>query len=178
MKRKKNGFFTFIWSFMPGAAEMYMGFMKCGLSLMALFLGGIALYFTVYIGYIGEALFLIPVLVWFYSFFHARNMAACTEEMLQSMEDDFIWDSFGDGSKTRITSPVLRKWAAAILIVVGASMLWQNFRNVAANIIPDRYWDVIWPLFNNVPELAVSILIIAIGIGLIVGKKKEVKDGE
>lgn len=176
MRRKKNGFFTFIWSFMPGAAEMYMGFMKCGLSLMVLFLGGFALLFAT--NYIRDVMLLIPVLVWFYSFFHARNLAACPEEMLQSMDDDFIWDSFTDGSKTKITSPVLRKWAAAILIVLGASMLWQNLRHIIANIIPDQYWDDIWPFVDDVPQVAIALLIIAIGIGLIVGKKKEVKNGE
>ena len=175
MRRKKNGFFTFIWSFIPGAAEMYMGFMKCGFSLMGLFLASLVI---PSLSHLGDALLLIAVLVWFYSFFHARNMAACTEEMLQSMEDDFIWDSFGDGSKTRITSPTLRKWGAAILIVIGVSMLWQNFRSVVANLIPGEYWDRIWPIFENIPEITVSILIIAIGIGLIVGKKKEVRDEE
>ncbi len=175
MKRKKNGFFTFIWSFMPGAAEMYMGFMKCGLSLMLLFLGGIAF---AYIVQINGVLLFLPVLVWFYSFFHARNLAACTEEMLQTMEDDFIWDSFGDGSKTRVSSPVLRKWGAVILIVIGATMLWNNFRSVVANLIPNEYWDMIWPIFNNIPQIVISLLIIAIGIGLIIGKKKEVKNGE
>lgn len=176
MRRKKNGFFTFIWSFVPGAAEMYMGFMKCGLSLMTLFLGGFVLVGIV--NSFGDVLLFIPVLVWFYSFFHARNLAASTEEMLQSMEDDFIWDSFGDGSKTKIASPTLRKWGAAILIVIGASMLWQNFRSMVANLIPNEYWDRLWPVFENIPQIAISILIIAIGIGLIVGKKKEVQDGE
>lgn len=175
MRRKKNGFLTFIWSFMPGAAEMYMGFMKCGLSLMALFLGSFALSAILPLH---NVLLFVPVLVWFYSFFHARNLAACTEEMLQTMEDDFIWDSFGDGAKTRIGSPTLRKWGATILIVIGVSMLWQNFRNVIVNLIPEKYWSMVWPFINNVPQLAISILIIAIGIGLIVGKKKEVKDGE
>lgn len=175
MKRKKNGFFTFIWSFMPGAAEMYMGFMKCGLSLMALFFGSLAFCFFVHIS---NALLFVPVVVWFYSFFHARNLAACTEEMLQSMEDNFIWDDFGDGSKTKIASKTLRKWAAVILLVIGASMLWNNFRNVVANLIPEEYWNMFWPVLNNVPQITVSILIIAIGIALIAGKKKEVKDGE
>lgn len=175
MRRKKNGFFTFIWSFMPGAAEMYMGFMKCGLSLMILFFAGIALR---WFGYYSNILMLLPVLVWFYAFFHARNLASCPEEVLQTLEDDFIWDSFGDGSKTRIASPTLRKWSAVILFVIGGSMLWQNFRNIIANFIPERYWDMLWPVINNVPEFMISILIIAIGIGLIVGKKKEVKDGE
>lgn len=175
MRRKKNGFFTFIWSFIPGAAEMYMGFMKCGLSLMALFFASIMIPTMIYFR---DVLLLVAALVWFYSFFHARNLASCTEEMLQSMEDDFIWDSFGDGRKTRITSPALRKWGATILIVIGASMLWQNFRSVVANLIPSRYWDMIWPIFENIPEITISVLIIAIGIAMIVGKKKEVEDGE
>ncbi len=34
---KKSRFFTFIFSFCPGAAEMYMGFMKNGVTLMAIF---------------------------------------------------------------------------------------------------------------------------------------------
>lgn len=176
MKRKKNGFFTFIWSFMPGAAEMYMGFMKCGLSLMILFFAGFALVFLT--NYFTDVMLLIPAIIWFYSFFHARNLAACSEEMLQTMDDDFIWDSFGTGSKTKITSPVLRKWTAVILLVVGASMLWRNLRNVIANLIPERYWDAIWPFVDDVPQIAIALLIIAIGIGLIIGKKKEVKDGE
>lgn len=173
MRRKRNGFFTFIWSFIPGAAEMYMGFMKCGFSLMALFFAGIAIS-----GFISDLLFFVPALIWFYSFFHARNLASCPDEMIHSMEDDFIWDSFGDGTKTRITSPTLRKWGATILIVIGATLLWQNLRSIIAILIPGRYWDMLWPFVDNIPQIVISLLIIAIGIGLIVGKKKEVKNGE
>ena len=35
--KKKNKFFTFCFSLFPGAGEMYMGFMKAGVSLMLLF---------------------------------------------------------------------------------------------------------------------------------------------
>ena len=34
---KKNGFLTFIASLLPGAAHMYMGLMKYGVSLMSVF---------------------------------------------------------------------------------------------------------------------------------------------
>lgn len=175
MRRKKNSFFTFIWSFMPGAAEMYMGFMKCGLSLMGLFLATLVIPMFCYWN---GAFLLIAMLIWFYSFFHARNLAACTEETLQSMEDEFIWDSFTDGSKTCIGSPTLRKWGAATLIVIGASMLWKNFKNVMANMIPEDSWNMLWPIFDKIPQIAISVLIIAIGIGLIVGKKREIRDEE
>lgn len=35
---KKSGFLRFIFSLIPGAGEMYMGFMKQGVTLMVLFL--------------------------------------------------------------------------------------------------------------------------------------------
>lgn len=36
MIKKKNGFIAFICSLIPGAGEMYLGFMKEGLSIMCL----------------------------------------------------------------------------------------------------------------------------------------------
>ena len=41
--KKKNRFFTFCFSLMPGAAEMYMGFLKTGLSLMVTFAAAIVI---------------------------------------------------------------------------------------------------------------------------------------
>ena len=35
--KKKSRFLSFCFSFLPGAAEMYMGFMKTGMSLMLVF---------------------------------------------------------------------------------------------------------------------------------------------
>ena len=37
MIRKKGSFLTFCFSMLPGAGEMYLGFMKRGASLMTLF---------------------------------------------------------------------------------------------------------------------------------------------
>ena len=39
MTKKRNGFLRFCCSLLPGAGEMYMGFMKMGLSLMSMFFG-------------------------------------------------------------------------------------------------------------------------------------------
>ena len=43
MKKQKHGFWVFIFSLIPGAGEMYMGFKKQGISIMLLFWGTIAL---------------------------------------------------------------------------------------------------------------------------------------
>ena len=70
-QQKKNSFFTLVFSFMPGAAEMYMGFMKNGLSLMGIF----ALGFIIPVVLRVNDVFILPVIVvWFYGFFHARNL--------------------------------------------------------------------------------------------------------
>ena len=39
MQKQKHGFWLFIFSLIPGAGEMYMGFKKQGLSIMLLFWG-------------------------------------------------------------------------------------------------------------------------------------------
>ena len=39
--------------------------------------------------------------------------------------------------------------------------------------IPEGYWDDIYPLINDIPSLVVAIVLIAAGIILIRGKKKE-----
>ena len=44
MINKKNRLFTFFFSLIPGAGEMYLGFYKSGASIMLLFGLGLALF--------------------------------------------------------------------------------------------------------------------------------------
>ena len=43
MPTQKRGFWLFIFSLIPGAGEMYMGFFKQGISIMTLFWGIVAI---------------------------------------------------------------------------------------------------------------------------------------
>lgn len=173
-QQKKSRFFTFLCSLIPGAAEMYMGFMKQGVSLMAVFALSI-------VGLASglEALF-IPALVlsWFYSFFHARNVASLSEQEFNELSDTYIWEGVMEEKGFRVSNPTIRKWVAGILIVIGASMLWDNFSTIVYNLIPDRYWKVIYPIVNRIPELIIALLIIAIGVKLMAGKKEELHGEE
>ena len=171
--KKKNKLFTFLFSLIPGAAEMYMGFMRNGISMMALFFLSIFIAVTLN----QEPLLFASALVWFYSFFHARNLAACEEEILRNLEDDFIWTSFVIEKNIQISNPVLQKWVAGILIVFGAVMLWENFSQIIYRLIPDSLWDVLAPVVDRLPEVVISILIIYIGLQMIRGKKEELLDG-
>ena len=172
-QQRRNGFFTFIFSFMPGAAEMYMGFLKQGVSIMAIFLLGVAI--PNFIGLYDFNMVTI-VLTWFYGFFHARNLAAQKDEVFYGLKDAYIWEEFMPSKEVKIPSPVARKWIAGILIVVGAIILWQNFSKFIINFIPERIWDLIWPLVDNIPQILIAIVIIFIGIKLIAGKKEELNE--
>ena len=83
MTKKKSGFLTFIFSWIPGAGQMYMGFMRMGVSLMGLFWGILALSIFFNTGF----LMLIDVVVWFYSFFHAHSLRAMDDEDFYALED-------------------------------------------------------------------------------------------
>lgn len=174
MKQKqKNKFYTFLLSFIPGAAEMYMGFMKKGISLMGAFI--VSIMVCIYLE--AEILAFVGVLIWFYSFFHARNLAACEEEVFVNLQDDYIWSDFINGRNITVSNPTLRKWGAGILIVFGAVLLWQNLSHIIYNLIPDRWWNILSPMVSSVPEVVVALLIIYIGLRMIQGKKEEL-DGD
>ena len=173
-QQKKSKFFTFIFSFIPGAAEMYMGFMKQGVSLMAVFALSI-----VGMACSLQALFCpVMILVWFYGFFHARNIAALSEDNFMALSDSFIWEGLMEEKGFKISSPTIRKWAAGFLIVIGAGLLWDNLSGIAYNLIPNRYWDLIYPIVNRIPEVVIAVLIIIIGFKLISGKKEELHGDE
>ena len=80
MTRKKRGFWTFIFSLMPGAGEMYLGFMKRGVSTMLVFLGWLT-----FCGMTGfdVGVILAPV-IWFYSFFTVHNLVSLPDEEFYS----------------------------------------------------------------------------------------------
>ena len=80
MQKQKRGFWLFIFSLIPGAGEMYMGFKKQGISIMLLFWGAIALASITGLGWL--AMFL-PV-IWFYSFFNVHNLKSLSEEEFYS----------------------------------------------------------------------------------------------
>ena len=169
-QKKKNRFFTFIFSFLPGAAEMYMGFMKSGFSLMLFFLLPFAL-IVIY----GGLDFLMPIcaVMWFYGFFHARNYAGLDDQSFEAMTDKYIWEEFSDLNFSKVSGKVVKKWIAAALIVIGAAMIWDYFSGILYRLIPEGYWDDIYPALSNIPQVVISILMVIVGVRMIIGKKKE-----
>ena len=166
MKKKKNSFFTFIFSFLPGAGEMYMGFMKRGLSLMILFWGVIGLATTTRID---ALLFLIPIIM-LYSFFDVHNLNTLTDEALFNIEDTYIMD-INHLQNIESLSATKNKLFAFGLILIGGIILWNTIVDGLRYII--GYNSVIYRFINMTPQLIISIILVVIGIKLIIGKREK-----
>ena len=174
--RKKNKFWTFVFSFVPGAAEMYMGFMKSGVSLLTICILPILLIGMLY----GENYFMIlSFIVYVVGFFHALNIAHMPDEEFEICEDRYIWEEFIDTKAINISSITLKKWTAIALIFLGACGIWAVLRENVLDMfswLPESDFLIMENIMNAVPRLAFSILVIVIGIMIIRGKKNKLPE--
>lgn len=168
MKKKKNKVWTFIFSLIPGCAEMYWGLMKQGFSLLALFLG---ICFVSVITVIGP-LMIFALLVWFYSFFHARNMAYMSQEELDHEEDRYLVRLTGIEWE-RIKGNKVVSW---IFIIFGAWLLMDALWDFSGSIFPDRINWAVSRAIDMIPRFVIGCGVIWIGVTLIRGRKEKLED--
>lgn len=169
--RKKNGFFTFIFSFMPGAAEMYMGYMRSGLSLLIAFMAPIMI---AGILYGGNYLIIISAIVYAFAFFHARHLATAPAEEFAVYEDKYFWEEIFRITPAKALPEVHRRVSAIVLISIGVIGIWTVFTENVLKFVDESYRQVARTVINAVPRLSISIIVIVLGILLIRGKKKEI----
>ena len=169
--KKRNKFFVFCFSFIPGAAEMYMGFMKNGLSIMATFVMiPIAMNFLWFVDKLWVGWLAVT---WFYAFFHAWNLYGLSEEELGEREDNYFWTEFGITKKPDIKDETIRKFTSTGLIIAGAFMAFGIVKSCVSRMIPNEYWDMYYFCIEYIPQFVISIIIIIVGVKLIKAKKKE-----
>lgn len=168
-QKKKSRFWTFCFSFIPGAAEMYMGFMKMGLSLMSIFM---VIVFVTAILNIGPLVF-IAALAWFYSFFHARNIAKMDQFEFDEMKDEYLFEL--NQVKTEEIKSVIanQKVIAYVLIGIGVYLVWKSFFRVIYWIAPVRFQNLFWSMEDIFTRLVLGVIIVFAGLYLIRGKKRE-----
>lgn len=174
MTKQKRGFWTFVFSLLPGAGEMHMGFMKQGLSIMAVFWAIIG--FSALIN-MGALLFVLPLL-WFYSFFNVHNLKGLTEEEFYSIEDDYAFhlDVFMSDKQNFVKK--YHNVIAIILIFIGMSILWDNSYDFLIQILPQYFGNIIYMIGDMIPQIVIGLAIILLGISMIRGKKKELDEIE
>lgn len=173
MKRRKSRFWSFVLSFLPGCTEMYMGFMKTGISLMAMFWGAIALASMLNIG---ELVFL-TLMVWFYGFFHANNLAGLSQAEIDMLEDDYVIHVEGLYDTGRSLSQSYRKIVSLILIILGSVLCIRSIFGLVQRFLPEIIVKMYWAIGAYLPQMIVGVGIIAIGLTMIKGKKQELLEG-
>lgn len=174
MRKQKHGFWVFIFSLIPGAGEMYMGFKKQGISIMLLFWGSIALASITGLGWL--AMFL-PV-IWFYSFFNVHNLKSLSEEEFYSVDDNYIlhMDQFSGNMGKFLQKH--RNVTAWVLILFGICILWRRFTALLYLIVPVELADYAYEICNNLPQIVIAAGIIAAGIYLLTQQKKKLEKEE
>lgn len=172
MTQQKKGFWLFIFSLIPGAGEMYMGFKKQGLSIMLIFWSVIALASGTGMGWM---IMFLPIL-WFYSFFNVHNLKCLSEEEFYAVEDSYILhldDFLGD------TSEIMKKYrtlVALLLIVFGISILWNNFTDILFWILPSNLSRMLSSISYQLPQIVIAIAIIIAGVYILFDKKNKLID--
>lgn len=163
--KRKNGFFTFCFAFIPGIGQMYLGYMKRGVSLLSAFCLTcfVAGFFNM-----GLLMVLAPI-IWAYSFFDTFNL---NNQQDAWIEDDYLFDVenfLGNNWKNLLAGR--HGLFGGILIFLGVYALYTNF-------IRPYIWQISWLAYvmDALPSLVLSIALIGLGVYLLRGPKKEETD--
>lgn len=164
----KNGLLTLLFAFIPGAGQMYQGYMKRGLSLMLMccVIGVLAMLFA------PIALFLM--LVFMYSFFDTLNLRAQIA-LGNAPADDYLVHL--DPKDKRLARLLLdsHKLVGWLLIAFGAFIAYQNLiMNTLGDLV--YRWGHSSPVFralylvmDSLPDVVVCVVLIVCGVWLVKG---------
>ena len=167
MNNQKSRFWTFLFSLVPGAGEMYFGLYRQGLSIMGYFWGAFAV--AAWAQFVPVAC-VMPV-VWMYSFFHVHNLRRMRPEEFQKQEDRLL---IPEALLQRNGDVKIQKIVAGALILLGAMMLFDAFLSAVWYFLP----EVVWYIQNAVTRLVFGGVIIAVGVHLLRGSRAAVERQE
>lgn len=164
----KNGLLTLLFAFIPGAGQMYQGYMKRGLSLMLMccVICVLAVLFS------PIAFFLL--LVFMYSFFDTLNLRAQIA-LGNAPADDYLVHL--DPKDKRLARLLLdsHKLVGWLLIAFGALIAYQNLiMNTLGDLV--YRWGHSSPVFralylvmDSLPDVVVCVVLIVCGVWLVKG---------
>lgn len=175
--KRKNGFFTFCCALVPGAGEMFLGYLKRGLSLMIIF----ALSAGIAMSYGFEIVAVLLPVIWFYSFFDTFNLKNKIETQENPPADDYLFHLSANSDFEQLLKK-RHKIIGTILIFIGGytildrvfmRWLWQ-----VCDTFSPWLQNGLETLIRSVPTLAVSLAIVYLGIWLLKSPaaKKEISD--
>lgn len=172
MTKQKRGLWLFLFSLIPGAGEMYMGFRKQGISIMLLFWGIFAVSAGTGFSWI---LMFLPIL-WFYSFFNVHNLKSLSEEEFYSLDDTYVLHMdqlLGDADVLINKHHTI---VAALLIFFGVSILWNNITDFLYWFLPSPLANLLYSISYRLPQIIIAIAIIAAGCYILSHKKARLEN--
>ena len=157
---KKNAFLTFIFACIPGAGQMYYGYMKRGLSMITFFC------LFIMAGTLVDVLVVGSIIVWMYSFFDTydliRHMAAG-----EPKEDSLL--VLGNYEEIKKLVPQHNRLIGWGLVGFGVWALYETFISnwlytLLCNLVGDGYaYDII----TGIPNVVIAALLIFAGLKLL-----------
>ena len=176
---KKNKILFFLFSLIPGAAHMYIGLVKRGLVIMLALVAGAGL---AMMADTPAFLLVLPVL-WFYSVFDAWNKYHLPEDKLAKVQDDFLFflnampeNVRSDPRFKKVASANVLKVGGIVAIIAGAYLIWdQIIVRVLIRLLSDTGAEILSQISYKLPQVAVAVILIVVGIKLISHKKRELE---
>ena len=168
MIMQKKGFLLFLCSLIPGAGELYMGFKKRGVSMMAIFWGIVALACVSGLEWFALAL---PV-VWAYSFFQVHNLKSLPEEVFYLQKDEYAFHCRYVLDHTREMLKKYRVVIAVVCILLGGSVLFHTFGDILYYLLPMHLADSFAMVSGMIKNAVVAVVFLGGGIYLAVNKEK------
>lgn len=161
-----NGFFLFCCACVPGAGQMYLGYMKRGLCLISLFcLDVMACMMLPFLGVF------MPV-IWMYSFFDSFNLRRQLRTGNFPM-DDYLFHLEQDQTLARLLH-ARHRLVGWVLVAIGVYTLYENCFSYMLWDLLDALPQLMFlrGLMNNLPSVVVAVALILVGLHLVRGKKE------
>lgn len=166
---RKHGPLFFLSSCIPGCGQMHQGYMKRGMSLLMTFCGLFAVAILLEVG----ALTVLMLPVWLYAFFDSYNLR--TQLDMGAAPADAWLFGLSDVDSQQM-SDLLQKRHSLLgwgLVAVGVYMFYTTVADCITDFL-GQFFDAWWLrsiLVYDVPRLAVTVGVIALGLWFIRGPK-------
>ena len=169
---KKNGILTLLFACIPGAGQMYQGYMKRGLSLITMF----CLFIIVGSATGLDALVVGCIVVYMYSFFDTFNLRAQIIAENAPADDYLVHINWKDKRMQdfMMDSHKLLGWG---LIALGAMVAYQN---IIMRVLGDVMWRwgqnnpffrAVYLMLEQLPQIVTCVALIVCGLWLVRGPK-------
>ena len=169
---KKNGILTFLFAFVPGAGQMYQGYMKRGLSLITMF----CLFIMAGMMTGLDPLIMGCLIVYMYSFFDTFNLRAQIVADNAPEDDYLVHFNWQDERRQKfmMDSHKLLGWA---LIALGAMAAYEN---IIMRVLGDVMWRwgqnnpffrAVYLMLDELPQIVACVALVVCGLWLVRGPK-------